>query len=78
MARYCALPGYKDGGALKTIKSLLLPVLLLTLAFIDSGWACTSFVLKSGDLQVFGRNYDWGLSDGLLVVNKRDAVKGVL
>ena len=50
-------------------------VLLLSMPFTNIGWACTTFVLGNGDQQVFGRNYDWGLDDALLVVNKRGCSK---
>lgn len=33
--------------------------------------ACTTFVLRDGELVLFGKNYDWSLGDGLLVVNPR-------
>jgi choloylglycine hydrolase len=55
--------------------SLLLVVLFLTMQLTDSGWACSTFVLKNDDRQVFGRNYDWNLDDALLVVNKRGCSK---
>ena len=57
------------------------PMPLLLLAFwlagshVGSATACSTFVLKNGDLQVFGRNYDWGLGDALLMVNKRGCRK---
>jgi len=35
---------------------LLLLTLLIILPLWDSSWACSTFVLKAGDLQVFGRN----------------------
>ena len=53
----------------------LLLMLLLTIQFTHNGSACTTFVLSAGDRQVFGRNYDWGLDDALLVVNKRGCSK---
>jgi len=37
--------------------------------------ACTTFCLKSGNQLVFGRNYDWGVAVGLVVVNKRNLSK---
>ena len=56
-------------------KLYLALVLLLSMQFTGNGWACTTFVLGRGDRQVFGRNYDWGLDDALLVVNKRGCRK---
>ena len=60
---------------MKKAASLLLLIILLTIPFTASALACSTFVLKNGDLQVFGRNYDWGLDDALLVVNKRGCRK---
>lgn len=33
--------------------------------------ACTTFCLRHDDRIVFGKNYDWAVPDGMLVVNKR-------
>ncbi len=60
---------------MKKASSLLLLTLLLSIPFTASVLACSTFVLKNGDLQVFGRNYDWSLDDALLVVNKRGCRK---
>ena len=57
-------------------------VLLLTVCLLFSWWSpdvgrtCTTFVLGEKDNQVFGRNYDWDVEDGLIIVNKRGVVKG--
>jgi choloylglycine hydrolase len=37
--------------------------------------ACTSFCLPAGDGLVMGRNYDWHLDHGLVIVNKRGVRK---
>ena len=37
--------------------------------------ACTTFCLHKGPRALFGKNYDWSVSDGLLVVNKRGVEK---
>lgn len=50
-------------------------VLSLVIAFANTGWTCTTFVLQTGDRQVFGRNFDWHLDDALVVVNKRGCSK---
>ena len=39
------------------------------------GVACTTFVLRDGGMVLFGKNYDWSLGDGLLVVNPRGLVR---
>ncbi len=41
----------------------------------DEGSTCTTFVLGDKDNQVFGRNYDWDVEDGLVIVNKRGVLK---
>ena len=56
-----------------SINSLL--VILLLVAYVNTGWACSTFVLQSGDRWVFGRNYDWMVDDALVVVNKRGCSK---
>jgi penicillin V acylase-like amidase (Ntn superfamily) len=60
---------------MKTLSSLFLLTLLLTIPLAARALACSTFVLQNGDLQVFGRNYDWSLDDALLVVNKRGCRK---
>ena len=39
------------------------------------GQTCTTFCLDHGDQPVFGRNYDWMVGDGLVIVNKRGVTK---
>ena len=39
------------------------------------GQTCTTFCLDHGDQPVFGRNYDWMVGDGLVIVNKRSVKK---
>jgi penicillin V acylase-like amidase (Ntn superfamily) len=36
-----------------------------------SAAACTTFVMRDGELVLFGKNYDWSVGEGLLVVNPR-------
>ena len=43
----------------------------------DAG-ACTTFCLKRADGLVFGKNYDFGIGYGMLVVNKRGVAKAAL
>lgn len=64
------------------------PVSVLALALLCLGFAvreavsCTTFCLSqgSGESQelVFGKNYDWSIGDGLLVVNRRGVAKTAL
>ncbi len=37
--------------------------------------ACSTFCLETEDGPVFGRNYDWQVEDGLVIVNKRNMAK---
>jgi len=36
---------------------------------------CTAFLLDSGEGLYFGRNYDWSVDDGLVLVNKRNMTR---
>ena len=40
-----------------------------------SSHACTTFCLDSNDALVVGRNFDWGIGDALIIVNKRNVSK---
>jgi choloylglycine hydrolase len=40
--------------------------------------ACTTFCYADGGTLVFGRNYDWDLGDGMVLVNKRNVFKRAL
>jgi len=57
---------------MKRILSLLLA--LATLG-VSQAPACTTFCLKRGRQAVFGKNYDWGVGDGLVITNKRGVAK---
>jgi choloylglycine hydrolase len=45
------------------------------LVSINTASACTTFNLLSGDVNIFGRNYDWSVGDGTVIVNKRGLLK---
>lgn len=49
-------------------------VLMLT----QAAPACTTFCMEDGDNLVFGRNYDWHLDHGLIIVNKKGVTKRAL
>lgn len=40
--------------------------------------ACTTFCYADGGTLVFGRNYDWNIGDGMVIVNKRSVSKRAL
>lgn len=42
------------------------------------GFGCTTFVLRDSGMVLFGKNYDWSLGDGLLVVNPRGLARTAL
>ncbi|HEV2845554.1 MAG TPA: linear amide C-N hydrolase [Thermoanaerobaculia bacterium] len=54
--------------------ALVLAGALAALPVSDAG-ACTTFCLKKGERAVFGKNYDWMVPDGLVIVNKRGVSK---
>lgn len=50
--------------------------LLILLAFTPSPChACTAFYIGDGNAEVVGKNYDWNVGDGLVIVNKRNVWK---
>jgi len=67
---------FKEERMKKFSKSLLIISLLIFLAHINPFLdACTTFCLKDGKNLVFGRNYDWSIGHGFVMVNKRSLVK---
>ncbi|MBZ0204552.1 MAG: linear amide C-N hydrolase [Ignavibacteria bacterium] len=50
----------------------LAPILLAILTLLNSSlYSCTTFCLNTGGDIVFGKNYDWNIGNGLVIVNKR-------
>ncbi len=60
---------------MKNMAYCLLVIQMFFFIFSDGGSACTTFILRSNEGQVFGRNFDWSFDDALLVVNKRGCRK---
>lgn len=52
-------------------RPVLLACVLGVVLIGDATLACTTFCLRAADRVVFGKNYDWAVPDGMLVVNKR-------
>jgi penicillin V acylase-like amidase (Ntn superfamily) len=55
-----------------------LTIILAAAAFLAGaapGRPCTAFLLAGDGYAVFGKNFDWPVDDGLLVVNKRGVAK---
>lgn len=50
-------------------------IVLAGLVSIEQATACSTFNLKKGDVNIFGRNYDWSFEDGAIIVNKRGLLK---
>src|SRR5215217_6240032 len=57
------------------LKSLILLILLATFLFTPSAFGCTTFCLKNKGENLFGKNYDWSIGDGMIFVNKRGMSK---
>jgi choloylglycine hydrolase len=56
---------------------LLVICLLLVCLTADTSIACTSFCLRNDRQMVLGKNYDWKIGYGLVMVNKRNVLKRV-
>ena len=54
-------------------------ILILSILFINllplAGLSCTTFLLDNSGQPVFGRNLDWYIGDGLVIINKRGVEK---
>ena len=68
--------GTEGGDEMKSKMEIFFLVLfLLSGPVVPAGHTCTAFVLKHGDRILFGENFDWSVSDGLIMVNKRNVRK---
>ena len=52
-------------------------IICILFFFIDSSWslACTTFCLDNENRPIYGRNFDWYLGDGHIIINKRGVAK---
>jgi penicillin V acylase-like amidase (Ntn superfamily) len=50
-------------------------IILIGLFFTNSLFACTTFVLNDSTNLIYGRNFDWDIGSGLIIVNKRGLQK---
>lgn len=50
-------------------------IFLLILSISEKALACSSFCFQNKGRLVFGKNYDWSVQDGLIVINKRGIEK---
>jgi penicillin V acylase-like amidase (Ntn superfamily) len=60
---------------MKKLAIYSLSFVLLACLFVSDALACTTFCLKNKNEILFGKNYDWMIGDGLLMVNKRGLSK---
>jgi choloylglycine hydrolase len=61
-----------------SIRSLIVVSLVQFFLLGSLAYACTTFCIDDGDELVFGRNYDWDIGVGLVMVNKRGMSKTAL
>jgi len=54
-----------------TVPSPFLAALFVAFGLTAPSQACTTFCLRDDGRILFGKNYDWNVGDGLLVVNQR-------
>jgi len=57
------------------MRGLVLMTVTAALLFSARAEACTTFCFQRDGAIVFGKNYDWDVADGLVIVNKRGTVK---
>lgn len=63
---------------MKSYRNFFLFLLFLTICIFSTpqtSRSCTTFYLDHENLRIFGKNYDWSLGDGLVIVNKRGVLK---
>ena len=62
----------------KPLITLFVLICFLLLSLSQALFACTSFCIKDDATLVFGKNYDWHIDTGLIIVNKRNVTKKAL
>jgi choloylglycine hydrolase len=60
---------------MKKSAAVVLAFVVLSSLFASNVLACTTFCLKNKSEILFGRNYDWMIGDGLVMVNQRGVAK---
>ena len=55
----------------RPVLSPILAALFVAFSLVVPAQACTTFCLRDDGRILFGKNYDWNVGDGLLVVNQR-------
>jgi choloylglycine hydrolase len=57
------------------IPAIAFTILAVVTLFPRTTRACSTFCMKSDGRVIFGKNYDWSVGDGFLMVNKRNVAK---
>src|SRR5262249_50326576 len=65
----------KYGGSMQRLRFVLFVALLQLSVFTANSLGCTTFCLKNRGEVLFGKNYDYMINDGLVIVNKRGVAK---
>jgi choloylglycine hydrolase len=60
---------------MKKFGAILFSLVFLLSLSVTEIFACTTFCLKNKGEVLFGKNYDWMIGDGLVIVNKRGIAK---
>ena len=50
-------------------------ILFCSVLFFDFSDACTTFVLRDSSNLIYGRNFDWDIGEGFVVINRRGLTK---
>jgi len=60
---------------MRSVKLRAATAAAMLLASAHAAHACTTFCFERNGTHVFGKNYDWSVEDGLIIVNKRGVSK---
>lgn len=60
---------------MKTFMKCIICCLVIICIFPQASQACSTFCLDHNSQPVLGKNYDWMVEDGLIIVNKRNVSK---
>jgi len=59
----------------KNLRKCLILIIFIVVAMPLQGQACTTFFLDHDGSKVFGKNYDWHLGHGLIIINQHGVKK---
>ena len=60
---------------MRKMSSILLLLIWMVFTTTSRGYPCTAFLLLNKGRPVVGKNYDWSIENGLLIVNKKGVQK---